>query len=601
MSSWRIWVCVVLVTLFVSLPIIGTIWVYRDPWKEPTSPPYHKSPLDTYMSPLDLSILPPARPSLKLCQVKIINHTFANSHGSPLQSNYIPPHDCIGGGKISRAVLNYQNQANASQSYHFGAIYLDKSEILRTTTAEPIREGITWEFEKDISHITPLLYNQRTVTHILTNTVDPTYTGKFHVVASIDLYISPQIPNAKHKIVSISRDDKEPWYEINSALPLSHKFNVPKQSVKRAELEVFLSGHSCDEFTYLNTPTEHAKANGECEMGPYRELEVYLDDHFVGSIMPYPVIYTSGLSNVQWRPISAMGSFDVPTKVIDLAPYLSLLEDGTHAFTFHMKNATNMWFISANLHLYETRKPPKKMIGEPTQRNNTSTSIVEESKDFFKTAVVYETSVMSIQSFGDTLILTRLDNSVDFSHSISYSQSKVFDLDCTSTTKISTFLLNHPPNTIDTLWDTTQQPLTTQVRSETYRLSGTYFLSSTLRKLNISLHSVTATYGITGGISKRGDTRTELKLIGNSHVDTSMVTYPSLADNTIQAAVRHQQKTASHETCYSRNLAGVNGEFTQDETTKSCPLPKIEWLRLNSSEPSSLTIIPLYIKSQYPI
>ncbi|KAJ9083240.1 hypothetical protein DSO57_1036607 [Entomophthora muscae] len=564
---------VTFVVCFLAVNFAVLIWYFHKPngllpGKDSIS---SKSPLESYMSPIDLSILPIARPPLKLCQAKIINHTFANSYGHPAQSNYIPPHDCIGGGKITKAILNYQNKVNGTQFDRFGAIYLDKSEILRTTTAEPTWEGITWKFEKDISHIIPLLYNQRTVTHILGNTVNSKYTGKFHVVASIDLYISPQMPNAKHKIVSISRDDKEPWYEINSALPLSHKFNVPKQSVERAELEVFLSGHSCDEFTYLNTPTEHAKANGECEMGPYRELEVYLDDHFVGSIMPYSVIYTGGLSYAQWRPISGMGSFDVPTKVIDLATYLSLLEDGTHAFTFHMKNATNMWFISANLHLYETRKPPKKMIGEPTQRNSTSTSVVEESKDFFKTAVVYKTSVMSIQSFGDTLILTRLDNSIDFSHSISYSQSKVFDLNCTSTTKLSTFLLNHPPNTIDTLWDTSQQPLTTQVRSETYRLSGTYFLSSTLRKLNISLHSVT--YGITGGISKPGDTKTELKLIGNSYIDNRDQKHPNLADNTIQASVHHRQSNpdSSEGTCYSRHVEAAHGDFTADQVSSHCP------------------------------
>ncbi|KAJ9090164.1 hypothetical protein DSO57_1005334 [Entomophthora muscae] len=550
-----------------KLRMSGTIADFPGISLRATPASFRASPLDSYMSPVDLSILPPTRPPLKQCRVDIIKHTFANSYGKPSQSNYIPPNKCIGGGTISSAILNYQNQVKGTQFDRFGAIYIDRSEILRTTTAEPTSQGIAWEFEKDISQAIPLLYSPRTVTHILGNTVDSTYTGEFHVVASIDLYIDPSIPSSNHHILPISRDAKEPWYEINSSEPLLHSVQVNRQSLERAELEVFISGHGCDEFTYLNTPTEHARANKECEMGPFRELEVYLDDYFVGSVMPYPTIYTGGLSFVQWRPISGMGSFDLPTKVMDLAPYLSLLEEGTHTFKFHMKNATSLWFVTANLHLYVSQGQPKKMLASPIRRGQPDTLVVNEARDKFKTSVTSKLSTLSVQGFDEKVILTQVDHSVHFIHSIAYGRERKFHLTCTSETRSTTHRLNSNfnPATIDTLWDLPQPPIATQIRSETYQLTGTYILAQNLRQLNISLHSLTAANGIT-----------ELILSGNSYIDNTDHQNPTRADNAIQGAIRHRPSTPrSGAPCYSRDLIAAHGDFTLQETGTRCPIPSM--------------------------
>ena len=47
----------------------------------------------------------------------------------------------------------------------------------------------------------------------------------------------------------------------------------PEHSIAEIYVEVFASGHGCDEFYYSNVPTEEAESLGICGGGTYREVQ----------------------------------------------------------------------------------------------------------------------------------------------------------------------------------------------------------------------------------------------------------------------------------------------------------------------------------------
>lgn len=128
---------------------------------------------------------------------------------------------------------------------------------------------------------------------------------------------------------------------------------IPK-NVYRAVIEVYVSFHSDDEFWYTNPPNSYIFENNLTVPGngPFREVTIRLDDILVGAIWPFTVIYTGGANDL-WRPISSIGSFDLPSYDIEMTPFLGKILDGKkHFFGFGVTNSLNVWFIDANLHLW---------------------------------------------------------------------------------------------------------------------------------------------------------------------------------------------------------------------------------------------------------
>uniref|UniRef100_A0A2P2PR63 Peptide N-acetyl-beta-D-glucosaminyl asparaginase amidase A N-terminal domain-containing protein n=1 Tax=Rhizophora mucronata TaxID=61149 RepID=A0A2P2PR63_RHIMU len=87
--------------------------------------------------------------------------------------------------------------------------------------------------------------------------------------------------------------------------------------------------------------------------GAFREVVVSLDGGVVGAIWPFTVIYTGGVNPLLWRPITGIGSFNLPSYDIEITPFLGGLLDGeTHKIEFSVTNSLNVWYIDANLHLW---------------------------------------------------------------------------------------------------------------------------------------------------------------------------------------------------------------------------------------------------------
>ncbi|KAI3991442.1 hypothetical protein MKX01_000529 [Papaver californicum] len=160
------------------------------------------------------------------------------------------------------------------------------------------------------------------------------------------------------QIIPISRNlplNDGLWFLVqNSTDVQSKKFTVPQNSY-RAVLEVYVSFHSNDEFWYGNPPNEYIKAYNVSNMpgnGPFREVVVRLNGEDVGAVWPFTVVFTGGIIPLFWRPITAIGSFDLPSYDIEITPLGKILDGKQHEFGFGVTNALNEWYIDANLHIW---------------------------------------------------------------------------------------------------------------------------------------------------------------------------------------------------------------------------------------------------------
>lgn len=85
------------------------------------------------------------------CQVKLMEYSFANSYGRPFVGPYSPP-DC----DFNRVVLNFTSRSIGRQFDRLAVMYLNDTEIWRTSTAEPTSTGIFWNYKKDVSEYVSL-------------------------------------------------------------------------------------------------------------------------------------------------------------------------------------------------------------------------------------------------------------------------------------------------------------------------------------------------------------------------------------------------------------------------------------------------------------
>ncbi|GKV14915.1 hypothetical protein SLEP1_g25717 [Rubroshorea leprosula] len=96
-------------------------------------------------------------------------------------------------------------------------------------------------------------------------------------------------------------------------------------------------------FWHGNPPNDYLLANNLTDTagnGPFREVVVTLDGNVIGAIWPFTVVYTGGINPLLRRPISGIGSFDLPSYDIEITPFLGNMLDGkTHTLQFRFSNA----------------------------------------------------------------------------------------------------------------------------------------------------------------------------------------------------------------------------------------------------------------------
>ncbi|KAH6785290.1 hypothetical protein C2S51_037745 [Perilla frutescens var. frutescens] len=317
---------------------------------------------------------PISLPNTKPCSYLLLRHDFAYTYGQPpVLADYKPPSDCPS-QNFAKIVLEWTATCKGRQFDRIFGVWIGGVEVLRSCTAEPRATGIVWTVKKDITRYYSLLMSNQTLAVFLGNIVDSTYTGVYHVNITLHFYpaqesyrtdvfgygeMGARFGSGADLILPISRNlplNDGLWFEVENSTDVESKeFKIPLNAY-RAVLEVYVSFHENDEFWYGNPPNEYIAANNLTGLpgnGPFREVVVRLDGSVVGAVWPFTVIYTGGVNPLLWRPITGIGSFDLPTYDIEITPFLGKLLDGeTHELAFTVTNALNVWYIDANLHLW---------------------------------------------------------------------------------------------------------------------------------------------------------------------------------------------------------------------------------------------------------
>ncbi|XP_015876239.3 peptide-N4-(N-acetyl-beta-glucosaminyl)asparagine amidase A-like [Ziziphus jujuba] len=316
-------------------------------------------------------------PRSKPCSYLILRHDFGFTYGKPpVFANYNPPLHCPS-QVFSKIVLEWKATCKGLQFDRIFGVWLGGVELLRSCTAEPTASGIVWTVEKDITRYYSLLMTNQTLAVFLGNIVDRTYTGVYHVDITMYFYPAEKGVNNPENLIPgynfwadlilpISQNlplNDGLWFEIKNSNETQFKeFKIPRNAY-RAVLEVYVSFHENDEFWYSNPPNEYIVENNLTDTpgnGPFREVVVSLDGAIVGAIWPFTVIYTGGVDPLLWRPITGIGSFNLPSYDIEITPFLGNILDGKiHKFGFNVTNALNVWFIDANLHLWLDKQIPR--------------------------------------------------------------------------------------------------------------------------------------------------------------------------------------------------------------------------------------------------
>lgn len=146
------------------------------------------------------------------------------------------------------------------------------------------------------------------------------------------------------------------WFRIESTSGVKSKGIQIPLNTRKAVLEVYVSFHGNDEFWYSNPPDSYIITNnltmGRAH-GAYREVLVTIDGSYIGSVIPFPVIFTGGVNPLFWEPVVAIGAFNLPSYDFDLTPFLSfLLDRKVHSIGLGVADGISFWLVDANLHLW---------------------------------------------------------------------------------------------------------------------------------------------------------------------------------------------------------------------------------------------------------
>ncbi|TVU22792.1 hypothetical protein EJB05_32511, partial [Eragrostis curvula] len=307
--------------------------------------------------------LRPAKKSLGPCSTQLFSHSFASTFNKPpVTASYSPPSCLQEQQAVSLAVLEWRADCHGVQYDRVLGVWLGWAELLRGGTAEPRPGGVTWTVSKDVTRYASLLAaGNATLAVYLGNLIDDTYNGVYRRAARSRSRAAAQAQQAPPAdlVVPVSRSlppNDGLWFVVQNATDVqSTRVSVPANAY-RAVLEAYVASHYADEFWYMNTLEQN---------GPFREVTVLLDGDVVGAVWPFPVIYTGGINPLIWRPITSIGSFNMPPYDIELTPFLGKLLDGgeEHEVGFAVTNAQNSWYVDANLHLWVDPKSAKTAGG----------------------------------------------------------------------------------------------------------------------------------------------------------------------------------------------------------------------------------------------
>mmetsp|Transcript_120843 Transcript_120843/g.222189 ORF Transcript_120843/g.222189 Transcript_120843/m.222189 type:complete len:701 (+) Transcript_120843:38-2140(+) len=301
----------------------------------------------------------PHAPDAELCaRVPVIVGAQLTGYYQTVRTGYAPPSNCSSGW--DQVVLELTGTVRGLQFDRFGGVWLRGVEVLRITTPEPTRAGIAWRLRKDLTDYATLFEEAGEVALEIPNVVNHQYTGVLNINITFSFYRSQTAPAPERWVVMPLRNlsgahspvDAMGW---NGPEGQTSFVSLPS-GTSEALLDVYASGHACEEFWYTNSVDELADKD-DCAGGAYRELLVYVDGVLAGAQYPFPVVYTGGIHPLFWRPLTGILSFDIPAYRFDLTPFLAWLTDGSRhnvTIAIYHEPPKGTWFFHGILLLNTT-------------------------------------------------------------------------------------------------------------------------------------------------------------------------------------------------------------------------------------------------------
>lgn len=276
--------------------------------------------------------------------VTLMTHVFGNSYNAPFVGSYVPP-----ASPFNRVVMNFTVVSAGRQFDRLALMYLNDTEVWRTSTAEPVvSPGIRWVYLKDMTAYLALWRTPQKVIFDLGNLQNDVYTGSFNVTLTAtffqsDVGDSVDIAPPSDVVIPISKRKSDVNGVSQFTLPADVAANTVTdfpRNARRAVFSVSANGQADEEFWWTNvlqsdSLTFNATGAGSLPgFSPFREVQVLIDGQLAGVQWPFPVVFTGGVVPSLHRPIAGADVFDLREHEIDITPWLPLLCDGQpHTFS----------------------------------------------------------------------------------------------------------------------------------------------------------------------------------------------------------------------------------------------------------------------------
>ncbi|WRX29358.1 Peptide-N4-(N-acetyl-beta-glucosaminyl)asparagine amidase A - like 3 [Theobroma cacao] len=269
-----------------------------------------------------------------------------------------------------------------------------------------------------------------------------------------------------------------------------------------------------------------------------------------------------GINPLLWRPISGVGSFDLPTYDIEITPFLgNLLDEKTHKLGFSVTNALNVWYIDANLHLWLDSKSTKTE-GKLLQHDIVplGVSSVSDFKGLNGTFITNTTRFISSTGWVKSSYGTVTTKSIqDLSYSNSMVMAKDGDLQ----------IVHQMIHFNDSIY--AKMPDSDAKSKKSLKRFLLYLYSDYLDQGNGTSMSVA---NVTLGFNEKkyidADARLPSSSLRNLQNGQGVMV---VKDNLVVSGVGSTQQTYNYDSskfCYSRNISSSNYTILYDEVGKTC-------------------------------
>jgi len=206
----------------------------------------------------------------------------------------------------------------------------------------PVRTGIFWNYQKDMTIYDILLRSKQKLIMSLDNLYDSVFTGAYNVTITALYYNDHQTLSPADLVLPISTQSSAQNTSSVISLPDGNatvSLTLPRNA-ERAVVSVLASGNGAEEFWFRNVPIEYTNTFNNSNLygySPFREVQVLIDGELAGVGWPFPIIFTGGISPGLWVPVVGIHTYDLPSFEVDLSPWLGVLCDGkAHSFALNV-------------------------------------------------------------------------------------------------------------------------------------------------------------------------------------------------------------------------------------------------------------------------